>query len=84
MVMGTERLDEATAELLANVAAEDAKRPDEPSLPFGEWVKKNLFSSIPNAFLTIFFSLLTLFAYRQILNFVFSEEKIQEKEKWRN
>ena len=75
MVMGTERLDEATAELLANVAAEDAKRPDEPSLPFGEWVKKNLFSSIPNAFLTIFFSLLTLFAYRQILNFVFSEER---------
>ena len=68
-------LDVATKELLDTVAAEDAKRPDEPSLPFGEWVSKNLFSSVPNAILTFVFGAIALFTYRGVLNFWFSEER---------
>jgi|GEM_PF-39079 len=68
-------LDVATKELLDNVAAEDAQRPDEPSLPFGEWARKNLFSSVPNGILTVIFAVGAVFAYSRLLNFIFSEER---------
>ncbi len=48
-------------------------RPDEPSLPPGEWMRKNLFSTPFNSVLTIVFALGALWAYRAILNFIFSE-----------
>ncbi|MEM7095819.1 MAG: amino acid ABC transporter permease [Actinomycetota bacterium] len=68
-------LDERTKELIANADAVEAARPEEPSLPVGEWLKKNLFSSIGSTILTIVFSLIAVFAYRGVLNFVFSEER---------
>lgn len=67
--------DALLAEARAAHDAEQATRPDEPSLPFGEWAKKNLFSSVPNGILTVVFAIGALFAYRQLLNFVFSEER---------
>jgi len=63
------------AAALAAAAAEEAQRPDEPSLPLGEWMRKNLFSSVSNTFLTVLFSALAIFAYRGVLNFIFSEER---------
>lgn len=61
--------------VLAEAGAAEASRPDEPSLPLGEWMKKNLFSSVFNSILTIVFGLLALLSYRGILNFIFSEER---------
>lgn len=67
------QLDPETAILLAQHDAAEAVRPDEPSLPIGEWMKKNLFSSVFNSILTVIFTLIALFAYQGVLNFVFSE-----------
>ena len=61
------------AVLAAADEEEAAVRPDEPSLPPGEWMRKNLFSSPFNTVLTIVFALGALWAYRAILNFIFSE-----------
>ena len=49
--------------------------PEETYRSAGEWVRKNLFSSRFNSFLTIAFGLLILLAARGLLNFVFSEER---------
>ena len=65
--------DPTIADALAEADAEEAVRPDEPSLPLGEWMKKNLFSSPANTVLTVIFSLIALGAYRGVLNFIFSE-----------
>ena len=62
----------------AAVAAEQAKAssaPEEPSLPMRQWLRQNLFSSVSNAALTVLFTLLSLWALRGLLNFVFSEER---------
>lgn len=45
--------------------------PEEPSLPPGEWMKKNLFSSVGNTILTVLFTLLTIYAFRGVVNFAF-------------
>jgi len=54
---------------------EYAVKPEEPSLPIGEWLRDNLFSSAFNSVLTIVTSLVLLFAYKGLLDFVFSEER---------
>ena len=59
-----------------------AVRPEEPSLPPLEWMQRNLFGGgqgsiwavARSSALTIVFTLLGLFAYQQLLNFIFSEE----------
>ena len=75
--METTQLDtQTTAE--SNVAV----RPEEPSLPPLEWMQRNLFGGgqgsiwavARSSVLTIVFTLLGLFAYQQLLNFIFSEE----------
>jgi len=73
--MESTQLDAETADLIRNAdeVEEAAVRPDEPSLPLGEWMQKNLFSSVTNTFLTVLFSAIAIFAYRGVLNFVFSE-----------
>lgn len=65
--------DPAIAAALHEADAEEATRPDEPSLPPGEWLRKNLFSTPFNSVLTVVFTLIALAAYRGLLNFVFSE-----------
>ncbi len=49
--------------------------PEEPSLPLGEWVRKNLFSSLFNTALTLAFAAFVVGAMRVLLNFVFSDER---------
>lgn len=56
-------------------AAADTGPPDEPSLPVGEWLRKNLFSTPFNTALTLVFTALTLAGLRGLLNFAFSEER---------
>lgn len=75
--METTQLDTQTT-TESNVAA----RPEEPSLPPLEWMQRNLFGGgqgsiwavARSSALTIVFTLLGLFAYQQLLNFIFSEE----------
>lgn len=62
-------------QLLDDAIAEVTARPDEPSLPPGQWFAKNLFSSKTSAVFTLVFGLGAVLAYRGILNFVFSEER---------
>ena len=52
-----------------------ASPPDRPSLPPGRWIRENLFPNTRNSILTIFAILVALFAYRGLLNFMFSEER---------
>ncbi len=58
------------------VAEEDLGKPDlppeEPSLPPGEWLKKNLFSSVGNTILTILVGALLFWAFRGLLDFAFN------------
>ncbi len=56
-------------------AAVDSAPPDEPSLPVGEWLRKNLFSSPFNTVLTLVFTVVALAGLRGLLNFAFSEER---------
>lgn len=56
-------------------AAVESAPPDEPSLPVGEWLRKNLFSSPFNTVLTVVFTVVALAGLRGLLNFVFSEER---------
>ncbi|WP_420626047.1 amino acid ABC transporter permease [Candidatus Poriferisodalis sp.] len=49
--------------------------PDRPSLPPGRWIRENLFPNTRNSILTVLAVLIALFAYRGLLNFVFSEER---------
>ena len=60
---------------VAAAAAARARPPEETYRSAGEWIRKNLFSSRFNSFLTIAFGLLILFAASGLLNFVFSEER---------
>ena len=60
---------------VAAVAAARARPAPETYRSAGEWVRKNLFSSPFNTFLTVTFGLLILFTARGLLNFVFSEER---------
>ncbi len=53
------------------VSDQPALPPEEPSLPIGEWTRKNLFSSPGNAILTVVFSVLVLAAFRVLVNFMF-------------
>ena len=46
-----------------------------PSLPVGQWLRKNLFSNWGNSILTLLGSFLALLALRGVLNFVFSENR---------
>lgn len=52
-----------------------AAPPDRPSLPPGKWLRENLFSNVRNTLFTVLALLISLFAYRGLLNFVFSEER---------
>ena len=56
-------------------AAVDSGPPDEPSLPVGKWLRKNLFSTPFNTALTLVFTVLSLAGLRGLLNFAFSEER---------
>lgn len=66
----------------AEEIVEESVRPDEPSLPPFEWIGKNLLGTgqgsvwaiVRSTALTVFFGFLALYAYRAVLNFVFSEE----------
>ena len=49
--------------------------PEDPSLPPGQWIKENLFSSAFDTVLTIVFGLLGLWIFRSLLGFVFSPER---------
>ncbi len=81
--MSMSQLDAETTTILAKLDADKALRPDEPSLPVGEWMGKNLFGMgqgspwavVRSTLLTVLFGLLALFSYRGFLNFVFSEER---------
>lgn len=59
--------------IIAEADAEVEARPDEPSLPPGEWMRKNLFSTPFNSVLTLVFLAFSVLIYRGFLNFVFSE-----------
>ncbi len=49
--------------------------PKVPRLPPGEWMKKNLFSSVGNSILTVVFVLVILAITRGLLGFAFSPER---------
>ena len=51
------------------------KVPDAPKRPTSEWVKKNLFSNVPNTVLTIVFGLLALYSIKGLLGFILSSER---------
>ncbi|WP_419864116.1 ABC transporter permease subunit [Candidatus Poriferisodalis sp.] len=65
----------ASTALGAEPVGPTASPPDRPSLPPGRWIRENLFPNVRNSILTIFAILVALFAYRGLLNFVFSEER---------
>ena len=46
-----------------------------PSLPVGQWLRKNLFSNWANGILTLLGALAAVVALRGVLNFVFSENR---------
>ena len=57
-------------------AEEEQFSPHEmPSLPVGQWLRKNLFSNWANGILTLLGALAALAALRGVLNFVFSETR---------
>lgn len=68
-------LPAAPTALAAEPAGPATSPPDRPSLPPGRWVRENLFPNTRNSILTILALLIALFAYRGLLNFVFSEER---------
>ena len=49
--------------------------PKEPALSAWDWVRKNLFSSVFNGFLTVISVLLLLAAARSLLGFIFSPSR---------
>ncbi len=51
------------------------KVPDAPKRRTSEWVKKNLFSNVPNTVLTIVFGLLALYSIKGLLGFILSSER---------
>ena len=52
-----------------------AKVPETPKRSTGEWVKKNLFSNVPNTVLTIVFGFLALYSIKGLLGFILSGER---------
>ena len=74
--------DASTVALMIETAEERTARPDEPSLPPLEWIGRNLFGTgqgsiaavLRSTVLSVVVGFLGLYAYRAILNFVFSEE----------
>ncbi|MXY02290.1 MAG: amino acid ABC transporter permease [Acidimicrobiales bacterium] len=65
----------APTALAAEPVGSAASPPDRPSLPPGRWIRENLFPNARNSILTVFAILVALFAYRGLLNFMFSEER---------
>lgn len=55
--------------------ASTSRPPVAPQRSAGEWVRKNLFPTPFNSFLTVLFGLAMLFTARGLLNFIFSEER---------
>ncbi len=53
----------------------DALPPELPSLPPGEWMKKNLFSSPFSTILTFVFGAMALAAINVLVDFIFSDER---------
>lgn len=51
------------------------KPPEAPSRSVNDWVKRNLFSNVPNTILTLVFGFLALYAIRGLLGFVMSGER---------
>jgi His/Glu/Gln/Arg/opine family amino acid ABC transporter permease subunit len=45
--------------------------PELPSLPAGEWMRKNLFSSLGSSVLTVLFGVLALVVFWSVVNFMF-------------
>ena len=68
-------LPAASTALEAEPVVAAPRPPDRPSLPPGMWMRENLFPNKRNAILTVLAILIALFAYRGLLNFVFSEER---------
>ena len=68
-------LPAAPAALAAEPVGPAASPPDRPSLPPGRWIRENLFPNTRNSILTVLAILIALFAYRGLLNFMFSEER---------
>ncbi|WP_419854126.1 amino acid ABC transporter permease [Candidatus Poriferisodalis sp.] len=68
-------LPAAPTALAAEPVGPAASPPDRPSLPPGRWIRENLFPNARNSILTVFAILVALFAYRGLLNFMFSEER---------
>ncbi|MGI9607899.1 MAG: amino acid ABC transporter permease [Acidimicrobiales bacterium] len=54
---------------------EVALPPEEPSLPPGEWIRKNLFASVTDTVLTFVFGSLAFIAFRGLLGFTFHPER---------
>ena len=50
-------------------------RPEEPSRTPREWIRKNLFSNIPNTILTLIFGAISIYAIRALLGFILSDER---------
>ena len=50
-------------------------RPEEPSRTPREWIRKNLFSNIPNTILTLIFGAISIYAIRALLGFILSGER---------
>lgn len=68
-------LGEEITEALADAEKQERARPDEPVLPVGKWIRKNLFSSVSSSILTVVFGFIAFFGYRGALNFLFSEKR---------
>ena len=71
----TDPMPPAAPVLAAEPAGPATSPPDRPSLPPRRWIRENLFPNARNSILTVFAILVALFAYRGLLNFVFSEER---------
>ena len=69
--------DQVSADAEFQRGTEEQRRsPHEaPSLPVGQWLRKNLFSNWANGILTLLGALAALAALRGVLNFVFSENR---------
>ena len=65
----------ATVESAESAESASASPPEQPSLPPGQWLRQNLFSSPFNSALTVVFGVLILLVVRGLLNFTFSEER---------
>jgi general L-amino acid transport system permease protein len=65
----------ADREFQEGIEEETASPHEVPSLPMGQWLRKNLFSNWANGILTLLGALAALVALRGVLNFIFSENR---------